>query len=39
MIHFLNGYETGLRSCYGIMDDYGNLIPCQPETYRHLYSY
>lgn len=37
MPHFLYDYETRLRSCFSVIDDFGNLLPCNRNTYVYLF--
>ena len=32
----LYDYDTTLRSCYAVQDDFGNLIPCNGSTWHSL---
>lgn len=32
MPHFLHDYDTATRSCFAVVDDYGNLMPCNQGT-------
>lgn len=31
--HYLADYATPTRACFAIVDDFGNLVPCAPQTY------
>lgn len=37
MPHYLIDYETELRACFAIMDDFGNAVPCKHSTYFYLF--
>ncbi len=34
--HFLHDYKTASRSCWAVMDEFGNLLPCNQVTFWHL---
>lgn len=34
--HFLLDYETQTRSCYAVMDEFGNMVPCNDSTWYYV---
>lgn len=37
MIHYLYDYTTFLRDTYGIIDDFGNLVPVNRMTWPFIF--
>ena len=37
MPHFLDEYNTPMHACFAVMDEFGNLIPCNKATMLYIF--